>query len=69
MGSSPRSYGYRFNWRGLLTPAIKTLLIANTGVFMVQTLVALLVGPAGNEKAKKGGKGAEPKPEEAEGDE
>ncbi len=47
MGSYPRSYGFRFNWRGLLTPAIQTLLIANTAVFLVQTLVALLVGPAG----------------------
>ncbi len=45
MGSYPRSYGYRFNWRGLLTPAIKTLLIANTAVFLAQTLVTLLVGP------------------------
>src|SRR5438128_1753702 len=45
MGSSPRSYGYRFNWGGLLTPAIKILLIANTAVFLVQTLVQLILGP------------------------
>src|SRR5712692_7353561 len=45
MSSFPRSYGYRFNWRGLLTPAIKTLLIANTAVFLVQTLVQLIGGP------------------------
>ena len=45
MGSYPRSYGYRFNWGGLLTPAIKTLLIANTAVFLVQVLVHLFVGP------------------------
>ncbi len=44
MGSYPRSYGYRFNWSGLLTPAIKTLLIANTAVFLVQTLVQLILG-------------------------
>src|SRR2546425_828691 len=45
MGSHPRSYGYRFNWGGLLTPAIKVLLIANTAVFLVQTLVQLILGP------------------------
>ncbi len=44
MGSYPRSYGYRFRWGGLLTPAIKTLLIANTAVFLVQTLVRLIWG-------------------------
>ncbi len=42
MGSYPRSYGPRVNWGGLVTPAIKTLLIANTAVFLVQTLVRLL---------------------------
>jgi len=45
MRSSPRAYGYRFNWGGLLTPAIKTLLIANTAVFLVQTLVHLFLSP------------------------
>jgi membrane associated rhomboid family serine protease len=45
MRSYPRSYGYRFNWGGLLTPAIKTLLIANTAVFLVQTLVHLFLSP------------------------
>jgi rhomboid family protein len=44
MGYPPRSYGYRFNWRGLLTPAIKTILIACTAVFLVQTLLTMLVG-------------------------
>ena len=44
MGSYPRSYGQRFDWRGLFTPAIKTLLIANTAVFLVQTLVHLILG-------------------------
>jgi len=43
MGMPPRSYGYRFNWRGLLTPAIKTILIACTAVFLLQTLLALFV--------------------------
>jgi membrane associated rhomboid family serine protease len=37
----PRSYGSRINWGGLLTPAIKALLIANTAVFLVQTLLQL----------------------------
>jgi len=41
MSSFPRSYGYRFNWRGLFTPAIKTLVIANTAVFLVQVLARL----------------------------
>lgn len=44
MPSYPRSYGYRVNWGGLLTPAIKALLIANTAVFLVQTLLGLLLG-------------------------
>ncbi len=45
MGSHPRSYGYRVRWGGLLTPAIKALLIANTAVFLLQTLVRLFLGP------------------------
>jgi membrane associated rhomboid family serine protease len=45
MSSFPRSYGYRFNWGGLLTPGIKTLLIANSAVFLVQTVVHLLFRP------------------------
>ena len=45
MGMPPRTYGYRFNWRDLLTPAIKTILIACTAVFLVQTIVRLFVGP------------------------
>ncbi len=44
MGSYPRSYGYRFNWGGLLTPAIKILLIANVAVFLVQTAALLIFG-------------------------
>ena len=41
MGTSFRSYGPRIRWGGLLTPAIKALLIANTAVFLVQTLLQL----------------------------
>lgn len=41
MGSFPRGSGYRFEWRGLVPPAIKTLLIACTGVFVVQTLLGV----------------------------
>lgn len=37
-----RSYGYRFQWRGLVPPAIKTLLIACAAVFAFQTLLELL---------------------------
>jgi len=47
MGSSPRYYGSRFNWGGLLTPAIKALLLVNAGVFLLQTLVRLLAGRGG----------------------
>jgi len=46
MGSYPRSYGPKFRWGGLLTPAIKTLLIVNTSVFLLQTLLALFNPPA-----------------------
>ena len=42
MGSYPRSYGGRINWGGMLTPAIKGLIIANTAVFLFQTLLFLL---------------------------
>lgn len=45
MGSYPRSYGYRFDWRGLFTPAIKVLLIANAAVFIAQGFVEWLGGP------------------------
>ncbi|HJY88397.1 MAG TPA: rhomboid family intramembrane serine protease [Candidatus Acidoferrales bacterium] len=44
MDYSRRSYGYRFNWDSLLTPAIKVLLIATTAVFLVQKLLELLAG-------------------------
>jgi membrane associated rhomboid family serine protease len=44
MGSGPRyprSSGYRFSWGGTLTPAIRNIIIACTGVFLVQTLLKL----------------------------
>ena len=44
MGTIPRSYGPRVDLGGLMTPAIKWLLIANTAVFFVQT-AAHLVSP------------------------
>lgn len=40
-----RSYGPKHRWGGLLTPAIKWLIIANTAVFLFQTLTQLLGGP------------------------
>lgn len=44
MPGYPRTYGYRLNWGGMLPTAIKTLLIANTAVFLVQELTRLLLG-------------------------
>jgi membrane associated rhomboid family serine protease len=39
-----RSYGgYRFNWSGFITPAVKTIVLVNTGIFLVQTLIFLLL--------------------------
>lgn len=43
------SYRYRprrFDWHQWLTPAIKTLLIANTAVYFVEVLIHQLAGPA-----------------------
>ncbi len=37
--------GYRFNWRGFITPGVKLLVLICAGVFLVQTLVSLLVSP------------------------
>src|SRR5467141_1167336 len=37
----PRSYGSRINWGGMLTPAIRNIVIICTGVFLVQTLLRL----------------------------
>ncbi len=42
MGSFPRSYGrYRFHWRGFLPPSIRTIVLACTGVFLLQTILGL----------------------------
>ena len=46
MGSFSRGYGYRFQWRGLVPPAIKTLLIACVAVFALQTGLSVFLGPA-----------------------
>ena len=35
----PRSYGPRMSWGRMLTPAIRNIIIACTGVFLVQTLL------------------------------
>lgn len=43
MGSFSR--GYRFEWRGLVPPAIKTLLIACASVFVLQIVVRLAISP------------------------
>jgi len=39
-----RSYGYRYQWRGMVPPAIKTLLIACAAVFAFQTLLKIIAG-------------------------
>ena len=43
MGTYYGARGYRFNWRGFITPGVKLLVLVCTGVFLVQTLVALLL--------------------------
>jgi membrane associated rhomboid family serine protease len=46
MGTAWRNYGGpRYRWGGLLTPAIKALLIANAALFLFQTFLQLLAGP------------------------
>jgi membrane associated rhomboid family serine protease len=37
---------YNFDWRGFITPGVKLLVLACAGVFVVQTLADLLLGPA-----------------------
>ena len=37
----PRSFGSRINWGGMLTPAIRNIIIICTGVFLVQTALRL----------------------------
>lgn len=36
-----RTYGRRFDWRGVFPPAIKTLILVCTGVFLLQTVLHL----------------------------
>src|ERR1700683_3440876 len=43
MGSSSRSYGFRTNWKGFVTPAIKAIVLLCTGVFLVQTVLRLFL--------------------------
>jgi membrane associated rhomboid family serine protease len=37
----------RFDWRSFITPAVKYLVLACTGVFLTQTVAVLLAGPDG----------------------
>jgi membrane associated rhomboid family serine protease len=46
MSPSARSYGFRTNWKGFVTPAIKAIVLLCTGVFLAQTLVELFFPPA-----------------------
>jgi membrane associated rhomboid family serine protease len=48
MGSSSRSYGFRTNWKGFVTPAIKAIVLLCTGVFLVQTVLRLFLPNAAN---------------------
>jgi membrane associated rhomboid family serine protease len=48
MSSFPRypgSRGYRISWGGMLTPAIRNIVITCTGAFLVQTLLLLFFPP------------------------
>lgn len=42
----PRSSGSRISWGGMLTPAIRNIVIACTAVFLLQTLLKLFFPPA-----------------------
>ena len=48
MGSFPRypRSGSRISWGGMLTPAIRNIIVACTGVFLLQTLLKLFFPPA-----------------------
>jgi membrane associated rhomboid family serine protease len=46
MGSYARSSGFRMNWRGMVTPAIKAIVLICTIVFVGQTLLQLFRPPA-----------------------
>ena len=39
----PRYGGYRFNWSGFITPAVKVIVLANAIVFVIQTLASILL--------------------------
>jgi membrane associated rhomboid family serine protease len=45
MASPAGLRGYRFDWRGFITPGVEILVLICAGVFLVQTLVSLLAGP------------------------
>lgn len=47
MGSSYRSYGYRFDLSGYFPPAIKTICIACISVFFLQEISEFILGPKG----------------------
>ncbi|HKW56276.1 MAG TPA: rhomboid family intramembrane serine protease [Candidatus Acidoferrum sp.] len=42
MASSYRARRYNFDWRGFITPGVKLLVLICAGVFLIQTLLALL---------------------------
>src|ERR1700674_4657927 len=44
MSTFRRYPGTPFNWRGVVTPGIKSLIIACAGVFLLQTLASLVGG-------------------------
>ncbi|MHB8500933.1 MAG: rhomboid family intramembrane serine protease [Candidatus Acidiferrales bacterium] len=44
MATSFRARRYNFDWRGFITPGVKLLVLICSGVFLVQTLVAMFLG-------------------------
>src|SRR3974377_2332296 len=38
----PGSFGPRVSWSGMLTPAIRNIILACLGVFLIQTIVKLI---------------------------
>ncbi len=45
MGSTFGARRYNFDWRGFITPGVKLLVLVCSGVFLLQTLADLLLGP------------------------
>jgi len=45
MAGTYRARRYNFDWRSFITPGVKLLVLTCAGVFLVQTLVALLAPP------------------------